>query len=373
VRDVLTASATQAGAPDNIRGHGRIDALAALQNPIPTIQFASAASEGLETVSPAVIEVTLSAPFAHTVSAQCRVSGGTSTGGVDRVCQPRVITFAPGETMTTVPITIFNDTQGEPDETVILSLSDVSRALSGAPASHIYTIHDNDPPVIQFESDRSWGSETTSPARLAVSLSIPWTDPVSVNYRVSAGTSTGGGVDRTCLPGTLTFAPGETRNFIEVFVTNDDLPEPDESVTIALSSPVNGSLGSRKTHTYWILNDDGLGGASARFCEASSSASESAGAVKIAVALTHPLATPAQVNYRVTGGTSTGGVDRVCSPGVLTFAPGEMLKDFTITIYNDKTPESNETVIVTLSEPSGALLGAPSSHTLTIVDDDTVF
>jgi hypothetical protein len=53
------------------------------------------------------------------------------------------------------------------------------------------------------------------------------------------------------------------------------------------------------------------------------------------------------------------------------FAIGETIKTFTIPIIDDAIVEGDETLTVSLSGPAGALLGATSTATITITDNDT--
>ncbi len=84
------------------------------------------------------------------------------------------------------------------------------------------------------------------------------------------------------------------------------------------------------------------------------------------------------VNYTTANGTATAGTgnDYTTNSGTLTFNDGETDKTFTVAINNDTTPESNESVNLTLtnplSPPSGgiAILGRQSTAQLTIVDND---
>src|SRR5262249_7343587 len=62
------------------------------------------------------------------------------------------------------------------------------------------------------------------------------------------------------------------------------------------------------------------------------------------------------VNYAATGGTATQGVDYTLSPGTLTFPPGSTVQNVPITVISDTTPELDETVVVTFSNPVGATL-----------------
>ena len=73
----------------------------------------------------------------------------------------------------------------------------------------------------------------------------------------------------------------------------------------------------------------------------------------------------------VTGGTATGGgVDYTLAAGTLTFDPGVTSDDVVISIVDDGDGESDETIEVTLSSPTGATLGINTIHTYTINDND---
>ena len=80
------------------------------------------------------------------------------------------------------------------------------------------------------------------------------------------------------------------------------------------------------------------------------------------------------VNYATSNGTAIGGaacttgVDYQNASGTLTFAPGETSKTFNVVTCPDSVVEANETVNLTLSGPTGATLGTPSTAVLTIND-----
>lgn len=81
----------------------------------------------------------------------------------------------------------------------------------------------------------------------------------------------------------------------------------------------------------------------------------------------------ATVDYAATGGTATGGatcaagVDYVTPTGSLTFADGELSKTFNVQLCPDSGTEPSETIILTLSNPTGgSTLGAPGAVYLTI-------
>ncbi|MFM6439732.1 MAG: Calx-beta domain-containing protein, partial [Microcystis panniformis] len=75
------------------------------------------------------------------------------------------------------------------------------------------------------------------------------------------------------------------------------------------------------------------------------------------------------VNLNLTNGTATSPLDYNNTPITVTFADGETSKTITIPIVKDTAYEGNETVNLTLSNPTnGATIGTQKTATLTIVD-----
>ncbi|HZG54492.1 MAG TPA: PQQ-dependent sugar dehydrogenase [Pyrinomonadaceae bacterium] len=62
--------------------------------------------------------------------------------------------------------------------------------------------------------------------------------------------------------------------------------------------------------------------------------------------------------------------DYATAAGTITFAPGETSKSFTVSLIDDGHVEPNETLQLELSRPAGATLGAQSTTTLTLFDND---
>lgn len=82
----------------------------------------------------------------------------------------------------------------------------------------------------------------------------------------------------------------------------------------------------------------------------------------------------AGVSYSAVGGSATDGVDFTAVAGTLAWADGETgSKSFALTILPDTDPESDETVVATLSTPSGngINLATPITASVTIIDDDS--
>jgi beta-glucanase (GH16 family) len=91
----------------------------------------------------------------------------------------------------------------------------------------------------------------------------------------------------------------------------------------------------------------------------------------ITVNLDQPAAEEVTVAYATANSTAVGGQDYTATSGTLTFAAGDTEETFTIQTSEDSETEINETVLLSLSTPTGgAVLGALSSAILIIVDND---
>jgi hypothetical protein len=336
----------------------------------PSVAFRSDSSSGSEDISPASLPVDLSFASTDTVTVAYLVTGGTATpGGIDFSLGAGVLMFSPGETTENIDISITDDSLDEADETIVVTLTGPLNATLGANKTHEYTINDDDPtPTVEFATASSSGDEAAvAQVTLPVNLSAASGLTVTVNYSAT-GTATGGGTDYTLSAGPLTFLTGETTQDITITIEDDSFGEADETIVITLSDPNNATIGTNGSHTYTIVNDDA---SSVQFASASSSGPEVDSPALLTVAVLPAIPQTVTVDYSVTGGTAAETEDYVLGSGTLTFDPNETEKNIEIEIVDDPNQEPDETVIVSLSNPSSsATIGTPESHTYTIINDD---
>ena len=97
---------------------------------------------------------------------------------------------------------------------------------------------------------------------------------------------------------------------------------------------------------------------------------ETVGELAFAVTLDAAAAVEVALGYATADGTALAGSDYEAASGTLTFAPGETAKTIRVVVLDDGLDEADEeTFVVTLSEPSGAILGTDTA-TGVIRDDD---
>jgi CSLREA domain-containing protein len=110
-----------------------------------------------------------------------------------------------------------------------------------------------------------------------------------------------------------------------------------------------------------------------QFSAASYSVNENGGSVTITITRAGGSNGSVSVSYATSNGTATAGQDYNSASGTLSWSSGDANpRTFTVPILEDTLDESNETINLALSGPTGgATLGSPSVSVLTINDNDT--
>jgi Tol biopolymer transport system component len=114
------------------------------------------------------------------------------------------------------------------------------------------------------------------------------------------------------------------------------------------------------------------GAATVQFSTIDYSVSEGSTLASLTVLRTGDTTAISTVDVTTVNGTATDRADYTFHFATLKFNPGETSKSFTVIITDDVFVENDQTLTVTLSNPSGATLGGLNTATLTIVENDTV-
>ena len=104
---------------------------------------------------------------------------------------------------------------------------------------------------------------------------------------------------------------------------------------------------------------------------ATTSVDEFAASVTVTVNRTGGSDGAVSIDYATSDGTATAGSDYTAKSGTLNFAAGILSQSFNVTLTDDAIDESDETFTIGLSNPGGgASLGATTTSTITLVDDE---
>jgi uncharacterized protein (TIGR03118 family) len=294
------------------------------------------------------------------------------TGG-DYVLSPGTLAFGPGETSKTFQVATVPDAAVEGDEVVDLLLSNPTGAGLTSPTSAVLTIKDNTgvgtplPTLSINDASALEGNAGTTNLVFTVTLSSASAFNTTVDFATSNGTATAPS-DYAAAGGNVSFAPGETTKTITVQVNGDTAFEPDETFLVTLTSPANAGI-SRAQATGTILNDDS--GGTLQFSSNTFSVNENGGSATITVTRTGSTVGTVTVSFATSNGTATAGQDYTNTVGTLTFGPGVASQTFNVPIIDDAISEGTESVILTLSGPTGgAGIGSPGIATLFVIDNE---
>jgi hypothetical protein len=211
------------------------------------------------------------------------------------------------------------------------------------------------------------GAGGMTEAVFTVTLSAPSALTVTVDFATADGSAQLGS-DYQPTSGSLTFNAGDTSKTITVLVNGDTEDETNETLIVNLTNPSNAAI-QKAQGTGTIINDDSLSPPLVQFNSSSYSIAEELTAVVVTVMRVGDTSGTATVEYATSNDTASQKGDYEIASGMLTFAPGDTSKTFKVLINEDSYVEGTERLTLTLSNPSGASLGAQSTAVVTINDD----
>ncbi|WP_198939267.1 Calx-beta domain-containing protein, partial [Motiliproteus sp. MSK22-1] len=337
-----------------------------------TIQFVSSEASVNEAAGTVSIQVSRSDGSTGAATVNVSSVAGSATADVDYTSVSSLLSWADGESgEKTVEISVLDDLLIEGSETINLELSDVTGASLGTPTTATVTISDDDE-VSTLQISSIPDNVAEGDGSFTVSVSREGGSEGAAQVSITTAGSAVAGSDYSTDTTLLSWADGESgvKNLVITLVDDSEL-EGDETLEIQLSNVQGADLGSPASGTISILdNEIDLG--SVQFDAAAVSVNESDGTATLSVNRTGSSGA-ASVDVSVTGGSAAGGEDYDFSGTTLSWANGESgSKSFTVSLTNDDSAEENETLTLNLSNPSDGLsVGAISSSTLTIQDDDS--
>ncbi len=219
------------------------------------VRFRQALVTAGESAGTVRLPVELTAPTVLDAQVGYAVTGGTASGGgTDYTLNAGTLLFASGEISQTIDVAIANDVLDEPDETVVLTLSNVENVALGTPFTATLTIADDDPPpTVQFSSASFHAAESGAAATISVALGSASGFTITVDYATSDGTAIAPG-DYTAASGTLTFAPGVTNRSFTLVIVEDGVQEGAETVNLTLSNAHNAVIAGN-TQAVLVITD----------------------------------------------------------------------------------------------------------------------
>ena len=298
--------------------------------------------------------------------------------GTDYVAASGALTFEPGDTSRPIVVTLLNDPLYEETETFTVQLSNPSGALVDD-GSGTGTITDSDSEQTVYL--RAIAQDEIAEGQDAVFLAdrCAWVnsflcdrDSVTGSLTVNMTVTQEGDFISGATPTTLFFPAGVATAVVGIPTTDDDLREADGSVTVTLKDGTGYNI-SDASRTIDVLDDDRV------ISIADAEGIEGDGSILFTVSLTEAAVKKVTVEVATVDGRATShdaptdysrDQDFVAKSARLIFRPGEITKDFRVSVSDDRIDETTETFTVELSNPSSNARIIDATATGTINDDD---
>ncbi|SNS23347.1 MULTISPECIES: Calx-beta domain-containing protein [unclassified Azospirillum] len=299
------------------------------------------------------------------------------------------ITFAPGSTSTELSlpsIQLAGDALDEVDEAFTIELYNPAGGVlaGGGPVLRATGIILDDYPsvnsnlaVIVSDPVILESGATGAEAVFEVRLSRPSEQALSFSYATADGNAAAG-LDYQATSGSLSFAPGQEVAYVRVPILGDTIAEASEYFSLVVTPPSTVAIAKAGAAGHaLILDDDASTSQPVLTISQAEGVENYSGAMRFVVTLSQPALDAVTVQVRTSLGTALD--DDLSRPasatqnnGTLTIPAGATSASFTVGLTGDVTDERDETILVTLSDPVGAVLagGVDSLQAVGVILDD---
>jgi capsular polysaccharide biosynthesis protein len=323
----------------------------------------------------AAVPVTLDRPSSKQITVEYVTLDSTAVAPGDYTAASGSVTFAPGQTSRTVNVSVKGDTAQEADELALVSFRNPTNATIGGfyglGLVHI-TNDDEQPPVITPGSVAVVeGDSGTVMAAVPITLDRPSSKQITVEYVTLDNSAVAPG-DYAPASGTVTFAPGETSQTVDITINGDTAQEADELALVSFRNPSSGVMGGFGGIGIVFISDDDPTPIITPGLVTVAEGNSGTAIAAVPVTLDRPRATTITVDYATLDNTAFSPSDFAPASGTVTFAPGQTSQTVNITVNGDLQREADELALVSFSNPSfGTLGGFYGMGFVNITNDDT--
>ena len=346
---------------------------------LPTLRVLDAsAAEGGDLLFPVELSPPATGPITVAYATVERPQGhGAATEGADYTpADPNAppLTFAPGEVLHHVAVSILGDLEDEPDETFLLELSNAQGAVLADPSA-VGTIEGNvdcvdisvpgqSPPGMTVSAVPA--SEDAGVITFTLTLDQPLCQAIRPLFDNVIGSVTAlEGLDFQRVVRYVNLAAYSRELSVDVPLIDDDIDELDETVGGQFTNVFGFRVGAAQGIGTIVDNDGAL------LSILPDRYASEGDVLSFTVRLDRPADRTVTVDYATAAGTAIAGVDYRSAGGTLVIAPGERTATAVVQTIHDGLDEEDESLLLLLSNPMVAQL-APGAETTTgwIQDND---
>jgi hypothetical protein len=344
---------------------------------VPTVSFEASKSVN-ENVGGGSVNVQLDIwPYIdNDTTVTIGVAGGSATGGgTDYDVVSTSIVIPAYNLSANATLNINDDDFYEGDETVILDLINADNGVSVDPADHTLTISDNENiPEVRFTVTTGSVNEDVGTGIKTVNLSMSdkYKQNLTIDFTVSGGNAAGGGVDFTMpVSGTVTIPFGSTTTSFDITINDDGIYELDETIILNIDDPAGDPTADAGTYTLTILDNEAVPEVS--FTNLTGSVAEDVvgGVQTVSLDIDVPYYQDTDISFTVIGGGTTADASDYSIPASVTIPAENLSTTFDITINDDASYEPDETLTLSLNNPTGDPTANNNDYVLTILNDET--
>jgi hypothetical protein len=237
-----------------------------------------------------------------------------------------------------------------------------------ADAQGVATITDNDTSRISISDVAAVeGDAGTVAVVFTVSLSVPNSRPVTVDYETGTNGTATSGTDYQTAVGGLAFSPGATSRTITILVNGDPVDEANETFFVNLFHVVEATVSDGIAKAS-ISDDDAPPTVSISDVTIVEGNSGSKTAV-LTLTLSAPSGLIVKLNYQTADGTATTPDDYTAKTGTVSFAAGIVSRTITVSVRGDVVDEADEKLFVNFLTAQNATM-VDAQGVITIADND---
>ena len=301
--------------------------------------------------------VSLTSPTANAVTVHYATQDGSAVAGAQYTAVAGTLTFAPGTTTQTVPVTVLPDTVKAADRYFYLALSTPTNAIVASPGYGTGEILNTavDPGLTVGDVTIARPTTGTASAVFTITLAPASPNTVTVNYATSNGSAVAP-TDFTATSGSATFAPGTTTQTVTVPILPNAANTADLYYYLNLSTPVNAQL-QRSSAIGYLVDQvapvKGLSYVTVSDAVAVVSATTT-GTEAFTVSLALPSATPVYIRYYTSDSSAVAGIDYTAARGTLAFTPGQTKKTVDVTVAANSLSASDKAFYLNLQQMIGS-------------------
>jgi hypothetical protein len=314
--------------------------------PTPTVTVSNVTVTNGASGAQAQFLVRLSEPISDPQTFGYGTADVTAKAGSDYAAASGYVNFAPGQTSQVVNVNVIGDPYYDGPE--IFDLNLYPPGGSSPMATGVGTIVSGVPmPAASVNDVTVQNTATGAVAGFTVSLSAPSGETTTVGYSTYGGYYNQSANDYQSTSGTLTFAPGQTSQTVNVNVVGDPYYDGTEQFWLNLLSPTNATV-ARGQGTATVLstlpNPPTLSVSNPTVTNVTSGLTQAT----FVVSLSEPMSDPNTIQYGTTDGTAALGTDYQATAGFVSFSPGQTTQTVSVNVIGDPTYDSPETFYLNL-------------------------